>query len=138
MTPKSPKKQIMTPIRETQARYGRLALAVAIVCALALVLLGYKAMGKGLVLGTLFSILNFVLIGQALPYQLGHAKGKTVARALCSIVGRFTLMAIPLILAVRMEALHLPATIAGLFMIQAVILAEHSWRFLRAPREYRT
>lgn len=125
----------MTPIRATQALYGRRALIAAILFAFLLLLLGFKPMGKGLVLGTLFSILNFILIGQALPRQLGHARGKTIAIALCSIGGRFTLMAIPLILAIKMDALNLPATIFGLFMVQAVILAEQSWRFIRTPRK---
>ena len=123
-----------TSIRSTQTRYGRMALAAAIGCACLLILLGFKSMGKGLVLGTLFSILNFVLIGQGLPGQLGHTKGKTIVRALFSIGGRYCLMALPLVMAIKQESLHLPATIIGLFMIQIVILAEHSWRYIRAPR----
>ena len=137
VNPKMTNQQIVMPVRATQALYGRRALVVAIVCASCLLVLGFKPMGKGLVLGTLFSILNFVLIGQALPLQLGHAKGKTIAIALCSIGARFSLMAVPLIVAIKIDAVNLPATIVGLFMIQVVILVEQSWRFLRRPRRTR-
>jgi hypothetical protein len=127
--------KITAPIRSTQARYGRRALVAAIICAVLMLLLGFKPMGKGLVLGTLFSIVNFILIGQALPHQLGHGKGKTIAIALCSLGGRFTLMAIPLIVAIKIDAINLPATIVGLFMVQIVILVEQSWQFYRTPRK---
>ncbi len=127
----------MTPIRATQAHYGRRALVAAIACAFILLLAGYKPVAKGLVLGTLFSILNFVLMGQALPRQLGRARARATAFALGSIAGRFSLMAVPLILAVKLDALNLPATIGGLFMVQVVILAEQSWQFVRTPRKTR-
>ena len=50
---------------------------IAIFTGLALILLGQKAMGKGFVLGTLFSAVNFALAGEWLKYQLGHGKTKT-------------------------------------------------------------
>ena len=127
----------MAPIRATQALYGRRALIAAIGLAFLMLLLGFKPVGKGLVLGTLFSIINFILIGQALPRQVGHAKGKTILLALGSIGGRFALMAVPLILAIKLESLNLPATIVGLFMVQVVILAEQCWRFIRSGRKTR-
>ena len=50
----------MASIRETQKRYGTRAMILAICVALIAIVFGYRPFGKGLVLGTLFSIINFI------------------------------------------------------------------------------
>ncbi len=99
-------------------------MTVAIVAGLVLVVIGYKPMAKGLILGTIFSVINFVLIGQTLPLRISPSKTKNSLMALISIVFRFALMAVPLVLAAKMEQLNIAAVICGLFMIQLVILAD--------------
>ena len=100
-------------------------MVVAIFAAFILILAGLKPVGKGLMLGTIFSVINFVLIGQMLPLRLSQTKRKTFVLSLGSIFFRYALLAVPLILAVKFEQFDLPAAIFGIFMIQLVILADY-------------
>lgn len=113
------------PVRGLQKKYGSITMAMAIVVGLFLIAGGYKPMAKGLVLGSLFSVINFVLIGETLPARLGKSRRKTFLVSLGSILFRYALMALPLIAAIKMEQVELTTTIVGLFMVQAVILADH-------------
>lgn len=115
----------MEAIREVQKRYGAAVLAVSIPLALVFFLFGLKPVGKGLLLGSLFSVLNFVLMGQAIPLRLGRSRNGSIAVSFGSLGFRYVLLAVPLILSLRMEAFHPAATVAGIFMIQIVILADH-------------
>ena len=90
-----------------------------------LILFGYKPIGKGLVLGSIFSIINFVLMGRALPIRLTENRKKNVLVSLGSIWFRYVIMAIPLVIAFYSESLDFFAAAAGLFMIQFIILAHH-------------
>jgi len=64
----------MEPIRQTQKKYCSQALVAAIIAGLLFILAAQKSMGKGLVLGTLFSVVNFVLMGELIPLRLGQSK----------------------------------------------------------------
>ncbi len=114
----------MEAVRETQKKFGSRAMLTAIALGFVLILAGFKPVGKGLVLGTIFSILNFVLIGELLPMRLGRSKRKTFLFSLSSIFIRYVLLAIPLVVAFNYEQFHLGGVIAGLFMIQCVILTD--------------
>jgi len=89
-----------------------------------LILAGQQPVGKGVILGTLFSILNFILIGETLPLKLGKTKGKTFFVTLGSIILRYGLMALPLILAVKLDQFSVLAVVFGIFMIQIMIITE--------------
>ena len=115
----------MESVSQTQKKYGSRAMVAAIVVAFILILAGLKPAGKGLVLGTIFSVINFVLIGQTIPLRFSQTKRKTFFIALGSILFRYALMAVPLIVAVKFEQFDLPAAIFGIFMIQLVILADY-------------
>ena len=115
----------MESVSQTQKKYGSRAMVVAIVVAFILILAGLKPAGKGLVLGTIFSVINFVLIGHTIPLRLSQTKRKTLFISFGSILFRYALLAVPLILAIKFEQFHLPAAILGVFMIQLVILADH-------------
>lgn len=115
----------MTAVRDTQKKYCSQAMGAAIIVGLLFILAGQKAMGKGLILGTLFSVINFVLIGELLPLHLGHAKTKTIFVSLGSIIIRYGLIAVPLLVAVKFKQFNLWTVICGLFMIQIVILSNH-------------
>ena len=115
----------MESVKQTQKKYGSRAIWIAIVVGFCFFLAGYKPVGKGLVLGTIFSVINFVLIGQALPLRIGKSKGKVFFLSLGSIFCRYILMAVPIIVAVKFEQFDLVGAIIGLFMIQVVILADH-------------
>ena len=115
----------MESVSQTQKKYGSRAMIIAIIAAFIFILAGLKPIGKGLVLGTIFSVINFVLIGQTLPLRLSQTKRKTFFLSLGSIFFRYALLAVPLILAIKFDQFDLPAAIFGIFMIQLVILADY-------------
>lgn len=115
----------MESVKDTQKKYGSLAVTAAIFIGLVLILAGHKPAGKGLILGSLFSVINFVLMGEALPVKMGKSRPKAFFFSLGSILFRYLLMAIPLFLAIKLEQFSLIASICGLFMVQLMILADH-------------
>jgi hypothetical protein len=85
-----------------------------------------KLVGKGLILGTLFSILNFVLMGETLPDRMDLSARKTFAKALGSILFRYALLAIPFVAAIKKpDMFNLFAVLIGVFMVQIMILLDH-------------
>lgn len=123
------------PVRELQKSYGTKAMALAIGIGLVFLIFGQKAVCRGLVLGALFSTINFVLMAQTLHLKLNHDRSKASLSALGNILFRYTFMAVPPFLAIKFPRFDLVATVAGLFMVQTVILADHlsrhflfSWR----------
>ncbi|MCP4692380.1 MAG: ATP synthase subunit I [Desulfobacterales bacterium] len=124
----------MEAIRETQKKYCSRAMIAAIFLALFLIIIGYKPMGKGLVLGALFSVINFILMAETLPMKMGRTKRKSVLFSLVSVLARYGVMAIPLVAAIKYEQFNLFAVIPGLFMIQAVILTDQLIQALKPAR----
>lgn len=114
----------MEKIRQAQKKYCSLAITLAIFVGIAFFLLDAKPIGKGLILGTIFSIVNFILMGESLPIKIGQSKNKAMALSFLSIFLRYGLMAIPIVMAIKLDKLNLAATVCGLFMIQLVILAD--------------
>ena len=124
----------MENLKQTQKKYSVRTLTLAIVIALFFILMGQKPVAKGFIMGTVFSVINFILMGKTITLKFGRSKRKTFSISMGSIILRYLLLAIPLIAALKFEQLNLVATILGIFMIQLVILAEHlltlipSWR----------
>lgn len=98
---------------------------IAIFIGLFFILAGQKPIGKGLILGTIFSVVNFVLSGETLPMRIGKTKGKTFFVALGSIFFRYILIALPLIIAIKFDQFNLFAVVGGIFTVQIIILADH-------------
>jgi hypothetical protein len=115
----------MISVRQTEKKYCSRAMLVAIVAALLFIVVGQKAVAKGLVLGTLFSVVNFVLMGETLHLRLDKSKAKTFFISFGSIWCRYLVMAVPLVVAIRMEQFNFIATTVGLFFVQLAILADH-------------
>jgi hypothetical protein len=115
----------MENIKQTQKKYAAKTLTLAIVVALFFILMDQKPVAKGLILGTVFSVLNFILMGKSIVLKLGRSKAKTFSISMGSIVLRYLLLAVPLITALKSEQFNLVATILGIFMIQFAILSEH-------------
>jgi len=124
----------MDAIRETQKKYCSRAMLAAILVGLVFILTDQSAVGKGLILGTLFSIINFILLGEAIPLKAGKSRGKSFFFSLGSIMFRFALMAIPLIIAIKSIKFNLFAVIGGIFMVQIIILADHIVQILFSTR----
>jgi len=115
----------MEAIRQTQKRYCSSALSLSIITGFIFYLAGMVPICKGLVLGTLFSILNFILMGETLPMRIDRSKGKTFFVALGSIFFRYVLLAIPIYIAIKNKQFDFIATIVGIFMVQIMLLADH-------------
>jgi hypothetical protein len=115
----------METVKQVQKKYISLTLTFSIGVALLLILMGHKPVGKGLILGAIFSVLNFILMGKSIVLKFGRSKAKTFSISIGSIIFRYLLLAIPLIIAVKTEQFNLVAAVLGIFMIQLVILAEH-------------
>ena len=128
----------MEAIRKTQKKYTRRAMTVGICVALILILAGYKDMGKGLLLGAIFSVINFVLIGEMLPLGAVRSRKQATAFSLGSILLRYAILAVPLVIAARMETFHFAATAVGIFMVQLMILSEHVWKIFPLIHHKRT
>jgi hypothetical protein len=115
----------MEAVKQAQKKYTTLALTLSIAVGLLFILMGHKPVGKGLILGAIFSVLNFILMGKSITLKIGRSKAKTFSISMGSIIFRYLLLAIPLITAIKFEQFNLVAAILGIFMIQLVILAEH-------------
>jgi len=115
----------MAPHREALKRYCSRAMAAAILIGAALIFGGQPAWGKGLIAGTLFSILNFILMAEALSHHIGKSQRRATVFSLGSILLRYSLMAVPMILALVYHLFHPAAAAIGLFFVQLVILTEH-------------
>ena len=72
-------------------------------------------LGKGLVLGAVFSIVNFIVMGEALPMRIGKSRKKTIVISAGSIFVRYFLLTIPLVLAINFEQFNLFSVIIGIF-----------------------
>lgn len=114
----------MEAFKQTQKRITQRALWLSIIVGLVFILLGHKPVGKGLILGALFSVLNFIFMAKSIGYKFGRSKRQIFSISLGSIIFRYLLLAIPLIAAVKFEQFNLVAVIVGVFMIQLVILVD--------------
>ena len=125
----------MEALKQIQKKYATWTLTLAIVIALFLILIGQNPVAKGLILGTVFSVLNFILMGKTIILKFGKSKRKTFSISMGSIIFRYLLVAIPLITALKFEQFNLMAAILGIFMIQFVILTEHLLSFIPSLRK---
>lgn len=100
-------------------------MALAIIAALILLAIGAKPVAKGVVLGTLFSIINFIIMAMVLPMRLDKGRRQTLLFHLGSIGSRYVLMAVPLVIAIYLDAVDFIGAAAGLFAVQTVLLGEH-------------
>lgn len=119
-----------TTMLDIQKKYGSRALVLAIGAGLFFLCLNQKEICRGLVLGGVFSAVNFALMGQLLHYRLSDNRKTAARRSLVSLLLRYSLMAIPLVLSIRSERFDFTATVVGVFMVQLVIMIEHGSRLI--------
>ncbi len=125
-------------VKATQKKYCSRAIVAAIIAGLPFILGGYAPIGKGLILGTIFSIINFILIGETLPIKIGSGSGKKVFTRSLGLIGiRFCLLAIPIISSIKFDQFELVTTVIGIFMVPGTIVADHSVKFIASARRRR-
>ena len=105
-------------------RRMRFALILAVGAALVLVLAGYKPEAKGVALGALFSIISFGLMARTLPARIQRQGRSGRAFGFVWILARLALLAVPLVVAGKVQQISLPAAAVGLFAIQATLYLE--------------
>jgi hypothetical protein len=102
------------------------ATAIAVIC----LLLHQTAFAKGLVLGAVFSVINFILLGQTVPMTLFKSRAKAGMIGFSSILGRYVLLAVPLIIGIKLPSFNFVAVVIGVFAIQITTLVSY---FLIVP-----
>jgi hypothetical protein len=112
-------------VLELQKRTSSWALGCALVIAAVFLVFGERAFAKGLVLGTCFSILNFMILGRSIPVVLGHGRRKASMIGLASVLIRFALLAVPLIIAIQSVSFDFFAVVVGIFAVQIVTLVDY-------------
>jgi len=93
-----------------------LLLSLAVACVF--LALNLKSAAKGIALGSIFGVVAFKIMALRLQRRMPH-QGK--ARDYVGLMGRFILLAIPLIIAVRLPSINFAATVAGIFSVKAAI-----------------
>lgn len=114
----------MEEVKSLQKKYCSQTMMISICVALFFILLGHKPIAKGFLLASIFSVINFVVMAQLSPKQLNKTRLKANSVAILSIILRYAIMAIPLIIAVKMSSLDFIAAAAGLFAVQFVIILD--------------
>lgn len=109
-------------------------MAGAIVIGLLLIAAGLKPAGKGLVLGTVFSIINFIIMAQVAPHRIGKSPKKAFVLSLGSICLRYIFLSLPLVIAIKFSQFDLIGAIFGIFMVQLAILSDHLPRIFPSVR----
>jgi hypothetical protein len=111
-------------VRKTQKLYCNKAMFYAISAAFILIIIGHKDIAKGIILGALFSVLNFVIMGIFLNRQIANAQNRVrvSSMAFLSIFLRYAILAIPLVISQLTESIHFLGSAIGIFMVQISIL----------------
>jgi hypothetical protein len=112
-------------VKEVLRRTCSLAIIWTTGLAVVLVLLGEVAVAKGLIIGTVFSIINFFLLSQSIPLTIGRSRARAGLIGLASIMGRYVLLAVPLIIGIKCASFNFVAVVAGIFSMQIVTLVDH-------------
>ncbi len=107
-----------------QKRYGAAAFIIAIGAAIVLILFSQPAAARGIVLGAIFGIINFVLMGRMLIWRLDGNRRKAALLAFGGMAVRYALLALPIIAALKWQKFNIVAVVVGIFMIQLVLLLD--------------
>lgn len=116
------------PLHEVKAIQRRIcstAITAAVIVALCLMIFGQRAVAKGLVLGTCFSMVNFFFLGRFTPLTLGHSRPLATVVGLGSIFLRYAILAIPMIVGVKVPSINFAAVVVGVFAVQIVTLFDY-------------
>ena len=109
-------------VKQVRDRICSWAMLLGIIVAACFILLDEKAIARGFLLGTCFSIINFLLLGRSISITVGQSRPKASRTAITSIFLRYIVLAIPIIVAIRTASFNVAAAIAGIFAVQIVTL----------------
>ena len=112
-------------VNQVQRRLCSRAMWSALIIAIVFICIHKNAAAKGLLLGTLFSITNFALLGKTIPMTLGHSRSRAGLIGFASILVRFSLLAIPMVVAIKSSSFDFVTVVVGIFSIQIVTLVDY-------------
>ena len=85
--------------------------------------LGFKAAAKGFVLGSLFSLANFLAMAGLISTRLGKSPRLSGLNSVIGLLGRLALLGLPIFIAYKHSGQYnLIWTIIGIFNLQVTIL----------------
>ena len=99
----------------------QILITTAVVAAGAL-FMDYTAAAKGFILGSFFSLFNFIIMVRRAPDLLGRERKSATVFSGLSLLLRLGLMALPLYLALQMPDVDVIWTVLGLFNLQFSII----------------
>jgi hypothetical protein len=108
-----------------QKRICSQAITSALVVAVIFLFIQEKAIAKGLLLGTCFSIVNFLLLGKSIPMTLGRSRLKARLIGLTSVLVRYGVLAIPMVMALKLVSFNFIAVVVGIFAVQIITLFDY-------------
>ena len=112
-------------VKAIQHRLCSAAITAAVVVALCLMIFEQRAVAKGLILGTGFSMINFYFLGRFAPLALGQSRPLATMVGLGSIFLRYAILAVPLIIGIKISSINFAAVVVGVFAVQIVTLFEY-------------
>jgi len=101
------------------------AMKATLMLAIFFIIIHETAIAKGLILGTCFSIINFILLGKSIPMTLGRSRARASMVGLASILSRYVVLAIPMIVAIKSVSFNFVAVVVGIFAVQIVTLIDY-------------
>ena len=99
-----------------------LILGIGVMVSGCAMLLGYSTAAKGFALGSLFSLLNFLVMYRQTPGNLGRERKAATVHSGFSIILRMGLLAIAMYIASIMPEVSMIWTAAGIFNLQISIM----------------
>ncbi|MBW1710453.1 MAG: ATP synthase subunit I [Deltaproteobacteria bacterium] len=85
--------------------------------------LGFANAARGFVLGSIFSLANFLVMSYLLTWRLGKSSRRAGAESALSMLARLVILGAPLFIAIRNPArFNLIWTIIGIFNLQISVL----------------
>jgi hypothetical protein len=108
--------------KDSTAVLPKVALGLTVVVSGILMVLGKPDYAKGFALGSIFSIINFALLKRGVKKRLGKSVKRVRVESFFSIMYRYVILAVPIMLAFKLKQLNIVATLVGLFTIQVSIL----------------
>ena len=94
------------------------ALLLSLAVSLIFLASNLKSAAKGIALGSMFSVVEFKLMALRLERRLSR-QGR--ARDSLGLFGRFFLLSIPLVIALKHPSINFGATVGGIFAVKAAI-----------------
>ncbi|UCG14742.1 MAG: ATP synthase subunit I, partial [Deltaproteobacteria bacterium] len=94
------------------------ALLISLAVSCVFLILNLKSAAKGVALGSIFSVVEFKLMALRLQRRLGLG---VRARDYFGLVGRFILLGIPLVVAIKVPSINFAATVGGIFVVKTAI-----------------